>query len=284
MGEVVVTGGNGLLGRAVCRELGPRAIWSDRTTLDVTNRRQVRRVLADHRPHAVVNCAAFTKVDQAESDPELCWAVNANAVADLASECDRIGATLVQISTDYVFGSDASRTTPYRENDIPEPQGVYAQSKLEGERCTALCRRHFVVRTCGLYGFSPRRNNFVETLLRLASERRRLRVVNDQRCTPSYAAHVARAVLFLLQTGEFGAYHVVNQGETTWWEFACEIFRQMRIEVEVEPITTEQYGAAAPRPWYSVLDASKYRSLGGPVLPRWEVALAEYLAARKSAP
>jgi dTDP-4-dehydrorhamnose reductase len=119
-------------------------------------------------------------------------------------------------------------------------------------------------------------------MLRLAGERRRLRVVNDQRCTPSSAAHVARAMLFLLEGAPYGTYHIVNQGEATWFAFAREIFRQSGIEVEVEPITTEEYGAAAPRPRYNVLDTSKYRRLGGPDLPPWEVGLAEYLADRDS--
>jgi dTDP-4-dehydrorhamnose reductase len=280
--RIMVTGAEGQLGRALCRQLGEQAIPCNRRSLDVTDVDQVRSMLDQLRPAAIINCAAYTNVDLAETQPDLCWAINAHAVAKLAGECERTGATLVQVSTDYVFGADSLRTTPYSENDRPGPQSVYAQSKLEGEQNAALCQRHFVVRTCGLFGLTARRSNFVETMLRLANEGSLLRVVNDQKCTPSYASHLAAAVLFLLQTAEYGAYHIVNQGETTWFTFACEILRQAGIDIDVEPITTEQLGAPAPRPRYSVLDTGKYQALGGPELPRWEVALAEYLAGREA--
>jgi dTDP-4-dehydrorhamnose reductase len=282
MAGVLVTGAEGQLGLAVCRQLGARAIPCARDLLDLTDFQHIERFLDQQRPEAVINCAAYTKVDLAETEPDLCWAVNAEAVKHLAAECERIGAVLVQVSTDYVFGADATRATPYTESDPPGPQSVYARSKLQGEVNAAICRRHYIVRTCGLFGITPRRNNFVEAMLRMAGERRRPRIVNDQRCTPSSAAHVAGAMLFLLTSPAYGTYHIVNQGETTWYAFAREIFRQSGVEVEVEPITTEQHGACAPRPRYSVLDTSKFRLLGGPELPRWEDALAEYLAAREA--
>lgn len=284
MDKIAITGADGQLGREFCRQLGERAVPLDRTLLDIADADAVRRRLQETGPAAVVNCAAYTKVDLAEKEPDLCRTINAAAVANLARECQRIGATLVQISTDYVFGADASRTIPYREDDPPGPQGVYAQTKLEGERAADQCDRRFVVRTCGLYGVSPRRNNFVETMLRLGPERGRLRIVDDQHCTPSYVAHVAAAVLFLLETTAYGVYHIVNAGEVTWRRFAEEIFLQAGLKVEVEPITTAQFGAPAPRPPYSVLDTNKYRALGGPELPPWDQALAEYLRVREATP
>jgi dTDP-4-dehydrorhamnose reductase len=190
---------------------------------------------------------------------------------------------LVEISTDYVFGRDAARMTPYRETDEPGPQGVYGQTKLEAERVTAEWPKHLIVRTCGLYGRLGQRSagNFVETMLRLAAAGRPLRVVADQHCAPTYVSHLARAIRFLAATVAFGTYHVVNRGQTTWCEFARELFRQAGLDVPVEPITTAQYGALAPRPAYSILDTAKYHGLAGcPAMPAWQDALAEYLACR----
>jgi dTDP-4-dehydrorhamnose reductase len=187
---------------------------------------------------------------------------------------------LVQISTDYVFGGDAARRTPYRESDEPSPLGVYGWSKLEGERRAAGWAKHVIVRTCGLYGPAAPRSggNFVATMLRLGRQRGRLRVVADQCCTPTYVPHLAGAIRFLLGVGAPGLYHVVNAGATTWHDFAAEIFRQAGLAVSLEPITAAQYGAPAPRPAYSVLDTGKYHALpGAPPMPAWQKALAEYL-------
>ena len=178
------------------------------------------------------------------------------------------------------------RTTPYRETDEPAPQGTYAQTKVEGEAYAQAWTKHFIVRTCGLYGQPGPRTpgNFVATMLRLAREGRTLRVVDDQRCAPSYVPHIARAILFLLGTNAYGKYHVVNSGETTWCGLAKEIFRQSGLGVRVEPISTDQYGAPAPRPAYSVLDTSKYHALAGRIgMPSWRDALAEYLATTSAA-
>ena len=206
--------------------------------------------------------------------------MNAEAVRHLAAACRAAGSVLVQISTDYVFGGPGPRQVPYREADLPDPRCVYARTKLDGERYAAASPRHYLIRTCGLFGCSPRRNNFVEAILRRAQEGRPLRVVCDQACTPSYVGCVTRAVRFLLTREAYGTYHVVNSGSTTWYEFAQEILRQAGVATPVEPITTEQYGAPAARPVYSVLDTAKYHALGGPPMPPWNVALAEYLAER----
>jgi len=282
--KLVVTGSGGQLGSELCRQLGSEAVGLDLPELDLTDRDAVVGRLAEIAPQAVINAAGFTQVDEAERQVERCWAVNAEGVGHLVEACRRIDCPLVEISTDYVFGVDAGRRLPYRETDEPRPLGEYARSKREGERRAAMWPKHYTLRTCGLYGRAgPRsRGNFVETLLRLAAEGKRLRVVRDQHCTPSYVPHVARAVRFLVGTEAFGTYHVVNAGETTWYEFAVGVFRRARLDVRPEPITTAEYGAAAPRPGYSVLDTSKYHGLrGAPPMPRWEEALAEYLAARR---
>lgn len=277
---IAVTGAQGQLGMELCRQIGAEAVGLDLPEFDLTDRTRVLDMLQAIRPTAVINTAAYTRVDRAEEDAELCRAVNATGVAHLAEACRQLDCVLVEISTDYVFGRDVARSTPYRETDPPDPLGVYGQTKLEGEQQAAGWQRHFVVRTCGLYGqLGPRTpGNFVATMLRLGRERDRLRIVRDQHCTPSYVPHVARAVRFLLGTTQYGLYHVVNTGETTWYDFAAEIFRLAGLAVHLEPITTAEYGAPAPRPIYSLLDTTKYHALpGGPAMPSWQAALAEYL-------
>ena len=284
--RIAVTGAYGQLGSELCRLLGADAVPLDIDTLDLTDGPAVEKTLGDLCPAAVINCAAYTQVDRAESEPQQCRAVNATAVEHLARACARLDCPLVQISTDYVFGGHPERTTPYCEDDPPSPQGVYARTKREGEQAAARhVRKHLIVRTCGLYArpADQRAGNFVKTMLRLGKAGKELRVVADQHCTPSYVPHVARAVLFLLGVpsgppAPWGIYHVVNRGATTWYEFAAEIFRQAGIDVSLRPITTAEYGAAAPRPAYSVLDTTKYHALGGPAMPTWRDALEEYFA------
>jgi len=282
--RIVVTGAYGQLGSELRRLLGADAVPLYINTLDLPG--ALEKTLGDLCPDAVINCAAYTQVDRAESDPRQCWAVNATAVEHLARACARLDCPLVQISTDYVYGGESGRTTPYCEDDPPSPQGVYAQTKREGEQAAARhLRKHLIVRTCGLYTrpANQRARHFVKTMLRLGKAGKEPRVVADQHCTPSYVPHVARAVLFLLGVpsgppAPWGIYHVVNRGATTWYEFAAEIFRQAGIDVSLRPITTAEYGAAAPRPAYSVLDTTKYHALGGPAMPTWRDALEEYFA------
>jgi len=283
---IVVTGANGQLGGELCRLLGKDAIGLDIDSLDLTRGPAVQGRLFGLRPDLVINCAAYTNVDRAEGEPEMCEAVNAAAVRNLVRACRRLDCPLVQISTDYVFAGHASASRPWREDDPPSPRGVYAESKHGGELAAAELEKHLIVRTCGLYArpADRRARNFVRTMLRLADHDGQIKVVNDQQCTPSYVPHVARAVLFLagVETGRpapWGTYHVTNTGATTWYGFAAEIFRLTGRQIVLEPITTEQYGAAAPRPAYSVLDTGKYHSLGGPAMPDWRSALAECLTA-----
>jgi dTDP-4-dehydrorhamnose reductase len=309
---IVVTGAYGQLGGELCRQLGPAATALDIDALDLTDGpATIERIMAI-QPEAVINCAAYTAVDKAGSEPEKCRAVNAEAVEHLAQACGRVDCPLVQISTDYVFGALPPSPRPWREDDPCRPQGVYARTKLEGERAAAKLRKHLIVRTCGLYArpSDPRAANFVKTMLRLGAARPELRIVDDQRCTPTFVPHLARAILFLLGAGSgscgaavsaaraggkpapqgilgqscagrpvpWGTYHITNTGEATWREFAAEIFRQAGMQVTIHPITTAEYGAPAARPSYSVLDTSAYHRLGGPAMPDWRAALREYFA------
>ncbi len=283
MDSIIVTGAKGQLGSELCRILGRRAVPWDLPDVDLLKPDEVQKAFEAARPHAVVHAAAYTAVDRAEDEPERCFAVNADATARLVDLCRDRGIPLLYVSTDYVFGGEDVRGEPYRESDPVNPQGAYAESKYRGELAVCRWEKHYIVRTCGLYGrlgeHSP--GNFVETMLRLGKQGKKLRIVDDQHCTPSYVPHVARAIVFLLENAPEGTYHVVNGGETTWFGFAQEIFRLAKLEVETEPITTQEYGAKAPRPAYSVLDTSKYHALpGAPAMPFWREALAEYLASR----
>ncbi len=283
--NIAVTGSGGQLGAELCRQLGSRAVGLDLPDFDLTDRDRVAKTLRDIRPAAVINTAAYTQVDKAEEQPELCRAINATGVARLAEVCRTLDCPLVQVSTDYVFGAETTRSTPYRENDAPGPLGIYGQTKLAGEREAAQWEKHVIVRTCGLYGKpGPRTaaSNFVDTMLRLAGQRDRLAVVDDQHCTPSYVPDVAQAIGFLLQSGAVGTYHVVNTGRTTWYDLAAEIFSRRNLTIDLARITTAQYGAPAPRPLYSLLDTAKYHALPGcPPMPSWRNALNDYLSANQ---
>ena len=302
--KIAVTGALGQLGGELCRQIGPQATPLDIDTLDLTDGKAVMETLLPLRPETIINCAAYTQVDKAEKEPELAHAVNVTAVENLVRVCRELDCPLVQISTDYVFsGSDAhglaatgyhaqhgrgalvqsGENKPYREDDPPSPQGVYAQTKLDGEHAAARYEKHLIVRTCGLYArpSDERAKNFVKTMLRLGSTQTELRVVADQHCTPSYVPHVARAIMFLAginhsKPAPWGIYHVTNTGATTWYDFAAEIFRQVGINISLKAITTTEYAAPAARPSYSVLDTAAYHRLGGPPMSDWKTALEEY--------
>lgn len=281
---IAVTGAKGQLGGELCRQLGDRAVGLDLPEFDLLDLDGITKTIRSLRPQAIIHAAAYTAVDRAEEEPDKCFAINATATGILTELARELDCPLLYVSTDYVFGGEPSRTEPFREEDPASPVGVYARSKYEGELKVLAWEKHYIVRTCGLYGplgpHSP--GNFVETMIRLAKAGRPLRVVDDQLCTPSYVVHVARAIRYLLGTSMYGTFHIVNDGHTTWYRFAREIFSLLGWEVEILPITTEEYGAKAPRPRFSVLDTSKYqRFVDAPPLPHWKEALAEYLQHRE---
>lgn len=276
---VLITGCGGQLGTELCNRLGVNGMGVDVTEIDLTHDEQIRDGILNRSPTAVINTAAYTAVDLAEEKRDLCHRINASAVQTLATTTAELAIPLVQISTDYVFGDVPQTKIARRESDSIAPQGEYAKSKAAGEEAARINPQHFVVRTCGLYGLGgpTAAGNFVKTMLRLGESKGFVSVVNDQECTPTWIPELASAVLFLLQTSEFGTYHVTNQGATTWFDMTKEIFRQAKLNCEVRPITTAQFGAAAPRPSYSVLDTSKYHALGGPTMSPWQDALAGFL-------
>jgi dTDP-4-dehydrorhamnose reductase len=278
---VAVIGANGQLGRELCRQLGSFAVGVHRTQCDVCQKNDLRRVLLEIRPTIVINTAAYTQVDRAEREPLQCWAVNATGVANLVSVCRELDCPFVQISTDYVFGEANGRGVPYTENDVPSPCCVYGQSKLAGERFASEWDKHFIIRTCGLYGdaaLAETATNFVNVMLRLSAVRTELGVVDDQYCTPTYLPDLVSAIRYLMTTSNFGTYHIVNSEWTSWYGFASEIFKIVDSPVRVRPISTAEFNALAPRPAFSVLDTSKYHRLDGPSMPTWRESLLRSLS------
>lgn len=281
--RIVLIGAAGQLGTALNARLSGEVIPLGRDTLDIADAARVTDVLTKSRPDLVINAAAYNFVDRAEDESDRACAVNALGPRNLAETCAGLNIPLVHVSTDYVFGQDVGRRIPYAESDVPGPLSEYARSKLAGENYVReVCPKHFVLRTCGLYGraSSPGKGNFVETMLRLGCERGSVSVVDDQSCTPTSAADLADAIARLITTDAYGLYHATNAGSTTWCGFATEIFRQASVKVDITPITTAQFGAKAGRPRYSVLDCSKLAvAIGQPMRP-WQQALADYLRRR----
>jgi dTDP-4-dehydrorhamnose reductase len=280
----VLIGAAGQLGHDLARtfDLPGALIPLVRADLDLLDRSALARLLSELRPTHVVNTAAYNLVDRAEDEPGPAFALNAEAVGALADICQSLGATLAHFSTDYVF--DGRRATPYGEDDTPDPLSVYAHSKLEGERqALARCRTAFVFRVCGLFGIARsagKGTNFVETMLRLAREGRPIRVVSDQVLTPSYTRDLAPKVWRVLARGAPGIYHLTNAGQTSWFDFAREIFRLSGLDPSLTAVTAAEYGARARRPAYSVLAHRRLAAAGEDDLRPWPDALAAYLRER----
>jgi dTDP-4-dehydrorhamnose reductase len=285
--KYAVLGAGGQLGRDLCPRLTGEVIPLGRDLADLTKPEVVRSTLIGLRPDVVVNCAAYNFVDRAEGEPEAAFAVNAWGVRLLAAVCHELNCVLMHFSTDYVFGLEGDRRTPYSECDAPGPVSVYGLSKLAGEYCVrALCPRHFIVRTCGLYGVwgsGGKGDNFVEKILRAAGQGKPLRVVNDQVCTPSYTAEVAAAAISLMNAERFGVYHLTNAGACSWHEFAASILEQAGISADLTPIPSREYPTPARRPAYSVLASAGFEALGLPPLRPWREALGAYLRERSNA-
>ena len=284
---IAVLGATGQLGSELLELWGEAAVGLTREELDLSDPSTIEATLETIAPEVVVNAAAYNQVDKAESEPAAAMLVNAQGPRQLARWCASRGVRLVHVSTDFVFGSDTSRSEPYAESDETGPLGAYALSKLGGELYVRSgCPDHLVVRTCGLYGHAALRRagggNFGETMLRLESAGGPIRVVEDQRCTPTSASVLAAAIDALLESGCRGLYHATCGGSTTWCEFAREIFERSELDVEVEAITTSEFGAPAARPGYSVLDCGRLVRDTGYTPPDWDDALTEYLASREA--
>jgi dTDP-4-dehydrorhamnose reductase len=259
---------------AVAQAEGHDVIALAREDLDITDPARVDRVITRERPHAVVNCAAFTAVDAAEEDAKQAELVNAQGAGFIADAAAKADAKVIYISTDYVF--DGSKKGPYRESDDPNPINVYGRTKLGGERATALVtKRSFIVRTSWLFG--PRGGNFVETMLRAGRGGGPVVVVHDQVGCPTYTGHLATGLVRLLDSNAFGYHHMAGTGSCSWYEFALEIFRQGEVVTRVMATTSEMMQRPAPRPNNSVLISGREAPI---TLPEWQRGLADYLARR----
>lgn len=275
--KMLVTGANGQLGQELVRFPAPpdlEIVGLGRAELDVTDPGQCRETIRAIRPDAVIHCAAYTKVDQAESEQDEAYRVNAEGTRNAALAAEQIGAKFVYISTDYVFDGTSNR--PCREDDPPNPLSVYGKTKLAGERFVRkLSSRHFIVRTSWVFG--PYGSNFVKTMLKLAEERDVIRVVDDQIGSPTYTRDLAQFLLELVKTDHYGIWHASNSGACSWYEFARAIFEEKGLNVRVEPCTTAEFPRPAPRPAYSVLDHGAIRAFGFKPFRHWREALRDYL-------
>ncbi len=283
---VAVLGADGQLGRALCRALGPgRVLAWGREEFDLERPESFAARLGDLRASGgefVVNAAAMTAVDRCESETELAWRVNAEAPGAIAELCANLGLQLVHVSTDYVFAGRGDR--PWREDDPTAPLSVYGKSKLAGEeRVRAAQPDALIVRTAWVFGDG---GNFVRTILGAASRAARgegpaLRVVDDQRGSPTYAQHLAEGILALLEAGESGTYHLANSGVASWWELARAATQAAGLEVPIEAVTSGAFPRPAPRPAWSVLDLSRAER-AGVLLPSWQKGLRAYLESPES--
>ena len=281
--KVAVIGAGGQLGSDLCHALASAEfVPLTHSDIEVAEMESVRDSLGRHKPGIVINTAAFHRVDDCEADPDRAFLVNAIGARNVAVVAQELGAKLVHIGTDYIFGGEpAPRTIPYTEFDTPVPPNLYGRSKLAGEDFVRhLCHRHFVVRVSGLFGMagsSGKGGNFVETMLRLAKERAELKVVSDQVFSPTYARDLARKIVQLMTTECYGIFHITNRGSCSWYEFAREVLKLAGIKTAVVPITSDQYPQKARRPRYSVLDNYHLRLLGMDDMRTWQEALADYL-------
>lgn len=275
--RILVTGASGQLGYDVERELERRGIEHLGTSsreLDITDRAAVEHLMQSYRPDAVVHCAAYTKVDLAEDEPERCWAVNADGTRNMAAACRKTGAKLLYISTDYVFPGTGERS--YETGDPTGPVNTYGRSKLAGELAVqSLLEKYFIVRISWVFGKNG--NNFVKTMLRLAETKADLSVVCDQIGSPTYTADLAPLLCDMVQTERYGVYHATNEGTCAWSEFAEAIFELAGRQVVVHPIPTSAYPTRAVRPLNSRMSKECLHSNGFQELPEWKNALARYL-------
>lgn len=251
--------------------------------IDVCDCEASRDVLKKIGPEIVINTAAFHEVDRCEDDALPAFKVNVVGVKNLALACSEMNIPLMHFSTDYVF--DGEKSTPYTEDDCARPLSIYGISKLAGEQVLRyILDKYYIVRLSGLYGHSGSvgkgSTNFVELVIKMAMSKKEMKVVNDQVLTPTSTADTAEKLFELIQTGKYGIYHMTNTGSCSWYEFACEISRLMKLDMRIIPITTEQFGAKAKRPHYSVLDNLNLRKIGLADMRNWKEALGDYIKRR----
>jgi dTDP-4-dehydrorhamnose reductase len=266
-----------MLGTDLCPVLaaqGHEVVAADVAEFDLTDPAATSRFVRDSGPRVIINCAAYTAVDLAESNSDTAYRVNRDGARNLAQAAVEQGAALLHLSTDYVF--DGTKDGPYLEDDPPHPRSVYGASKLAGEEAVReVLPRHWIVRTAWLYGLHGK--SFPRTVLGVAAEGKPLRVVDDQRGCPTYTVHLAQTLAAIITGPHYGTYHAVNSGTCTWYDLARAAVQEAGFAVEVTPVTTAEFARPAPRPANSVLDTGKLAAVYGIHLPPWQVGLAEFV-------
>ena len=275
--KVLVTGAKGQLGTDLMNELAKRGIEGigvDVQEMDITDAKACRRVIKNSGADAVIHCAAYTAVDAAEDNVDLCRRINGEGTRNVAQACKEADTKLMYISTDYVF--DGQGTRPWEPDDERHPLNVYGQTKYEGELAVEeLSDKYFIVRIAWVFGVAGK--NFIKTMLRLGKERGAVSVVDDQIGSPTYTYDLARLLVDMIQTDKYGRYHATNEGLCSWYEFAKEIFRQAGMDVPVTPVSSDQFPAKAARPSNSRLSKEKLSETGFERLPAWQDALGRFL-------
>ena len=275
--KILVTGVKGQLGYDVVKALesrGYQPVGVDREEMDLMNNNMIQNFIMNLKPEAIIHCAAYTAVDQAEEEVEICYQINAEAVKVIAECAKTLDIPMIYISTDYVF--DGTKASEYVETDIPNPINVYGASKLKGEQYVQqLLEKFYIVRISWVFGING--NNFIKTIQRLGNEHDELNIIHDQVGSPTYTADLASLLVDMIETNRYGIYHATNEGYCSWYEFAAEIFKQSQLDVTLHPITTDQYKTKAKRPLNSKMSKQKLSDYGFHRLPTWQEALKNYL-------
>ena len=274
--KVLVTGVNGQLGHDIveeCQKRNIEAIGVDVKEMDITDAHKVNEVITETKPDAIIHCAAWTAVDKAEDEVEQCRKVNRDGTKHIVDVCEKLDLPLMYFSTDYVF--DGQGEEPWNEYDERHPLNVYGKTKYEGELEVERLKKHFIIRISWVFGING--GNFIKTMLRLGKERKEVSVVNDQIGSPTYTYDLARLCVDMIQTKEYGTYHATNEGICSWYEFACEIFKQAKMDVIVHPVDSTQFPTRAVRPKNSRMNQTELDKHGFTRLPSWQDALERYL-------
>lgn len=280
MNNILVTGSTGQLGSDVVKELlkrGYSTLSPNRSELNLCSEDNIRNYILNSNCETIVHCAAYTQVDKAEDEKDLCIKINATATKHIAKCAKILDIPMIYISTDYVF--DGTKDGKYTENDETNPINIYGESKLAGEKYVQeILDKYYIVRTSWVFNINGK--NFIETMLRLSKANNQLSIVNDQIGSPTYTKDLSRLLVDMLETSKYGLYHATNEGYCSWYEFANTIFKLANINIDIKAINSNEYASRAKRPMNSKLSKDKLIEYGFKPLPHWEDALKDYLIRR----